>query len=411
MCPVQAAWNTFVEGGNLDVLAGLPDASFDVAYLDPPYNRASGLAYRDDFRDGARSTRHAAWTAMMRPRLEQVRRVLAPGGAVFCSIDDREVAHLRLLLDEVFGEAAFLAQVVVNLNPKGRQLGGGFATSHEYLLVVARDPRSCVLDPTTTETVDPADFPHTDPDGRRHRFLPLRNTNKKFHPGTVPTLHYPLFGDPADGRVAAEPFEGGVEVLPVFGDGTPAVWRWSPALVGARPDDLVCRRVRGRLGPRVDVFQRDWLDGPAGPRRKKLTTIWSAAEVGSTDVAAAEVRALVGKVFDSPKPTGLLRRVLGTYPSDARVLDPFAGSGTTGHAVALMNAADGGTRTCLSVNVDEPVREGTPAHAAGFRSVAEVTRARLRAVAETVGGGLDEPAAYRPQTPTARSSAVTSSSR
>ncbi|MDT9593961.1 site-specific DNA-methyltransferase [Nocardioides zeae] len=380
-------WNTFVEGDNLDVLAGLDDASFDVAYLDPPYNRATSLAYRDDFRDGARATRHAAWVAMMRPRLEHVRRVLRPTGALFCSIDDHEVAHLRLLLDEVFGERAFLAQVVVNLNPKGRQLGRGFATSHEYLLVVARDPRACVLDPTSAETVDPRDFSHELPDGRRFRLLPLRNTNKKFHPGSVPTLHHTLHGDPAGGRVATEPFEGSVEVRPVFGDGAPAVWRWSAALVAERSDDLVCRVVRGRLGERVDVFQRDWL---GDDRRKKLTTIWTAEEVGSTDTAAGEVRALVGKAFDSPKPTGLLRRVVATYPADARVLDPFAGSGTTGHAVALLNAADGGTRTCLSVNAGEPVRPGTPAHDAGFRSVADITRARLRAVAATVGGGYAE---------------------
>src|SRR5690606_29775530 len=137
-----------------------------------------------------------AWVAMMRPRLHAVRRVLAPHGAIFVSIDDNEVAHLRLLMDEVFGEAGFLAQVVVNLNPKGRQLGGGFATSHAYVLVYARDPRQCVLDASTTETVDHADFPLVADDGRRFRHLPLRNTNKKFNPVTAPTLHYPLHGDP-----------------------------------------------------------------------------------------------------------------------------------------------------------------------------------------------------------------------
>lgn len=392
-------WNTFVEGDNLDVLAALPDGSVDVAYLDPPYNRATALAYRDDFRvtdelaagprarRGARSSRHEAWVEMMRPRLAEVHRVLDPGGAVFVSIDDREVTRLRLLLDELFGEAAFLAQVVVNLNPKGRQLGGGFATSHEYLLVYARDPRRCRLDPTSPDTVDPADFRLVDDAGRRHRLLPLRNTNKKFHPVSAPTMHFVVYGDPATGRVAAEPFPGAVEIKPVFGDGSPAVWRWSRPRIEERPDDLVCREVVGRLGTRVDVYQRDWLgDG----RRKKLTTIWPAAEVGSTDTAVAEVRDLVGKVFDSPKPTGLLRRVLATYPGDARVLDPFAGSGTTGHATALLNAADGGTRHCLSVNTGEPVRPGTPAYYAGFRSVAAITRARLRAVADRLGGGLEE---------------------
>ena len=366
----RPAQNSFVEGDNLEVMAGLPDGAFDVVYLDPPYNTGSRFAYDD------RTRPHRDWVAMMRPRLEQVRRLLAPTGAVWASIDDHEQARLRLLLDEVFGEENFLAQVVVNLNPKGRQLGGGFATAHEYLLVHARSAPSCVLDASTREAVDPADFPHTHEDGRRYRLLPLRNTNKKFNPRTARTLHYPLYGDPVTGRVAPEPFEGGQEVWPVFGDGASAVWRWSAPLVAQRPDDLVCRVVNGRLGERVDVAQRDWLH-PG--RRKKLTTLWLAEEVGSTDTAVAELKALCGHLFESPKPTGLLLRVLATMPDGVRVLDPFAGSGTTGHAVALANAADGGTRTCLSIQSAEPVRPGTHAYAAGLATVADVTRARLRA--------------------------------
>ena len=377
--------NTFVEGDNLAVLAALREAGeeYDVAYLDPPYNTGHAFSYADSFGS------HAAWAAMMRPRLEAVRDLLAPTGAVFVSIDDREVAHLRLLLDEVLGEGSFLAQVVVNLNAKGRQLGGGFATAHEYLLVHARDPERCALDATTTDTVDERDFPRVDEaTGRRYRLLPLRNTNKKFNPTSSRTLHYPLWGDPVSGRVATAPFDGGVEVLPVFGDGRPAVWRWSRPLVDERgAQDLVCRTVRGVLGERVDVSQRDWLH-PG--RRKKLSTLWWAEEVGSTDTAVAELKDLVGHVFESPKPTGMLRRVLQTYPADARVLDPFAGSGTTGHAVALLNAEDGGTRTCLSIDRAEPVRPGSAAARAGLDTLADVTRARLAAVAEQVGGGYAE---------------------
>ena len=377
--------NLFVEGDNLEVLAGLAPASYDLVYIDPPYNTGNDFAYRDRFPG------HDAWTAFMRPRLVAARTVVADSGAIFVSIDDHEVAHLRLLLDEVWGEANFLAQVVVNLNPKGRQLGTGFATSHEYLLVYARDAARCVLDASSAAAVDPADFPLTAPDGRRFRHLPLRNTNKKFNPATARTLHFPVYGDPSTGRVATSPFEGSVEVLPVFGDGAPAVWRWSRARIDERPDDLVCREISGRLGRRTDVFQRDWLhlDQPGG-RRKKLRTIWLASEVGSTDTAVAELKALVGHVFESPKPTGLLLRILETMPPDTRVLDFFAGSGTTGHAVALANAADGGTRTCLSVNSAEPTRVGSNAHAAGLLTVADITRARLRAVAATVGGGFEE---------------------
>ena len=228
-------WNTFIEGDNLDVLPTLAEGSVDLVYADPPYNTGNGFAYADSF--GC----HADWVAFMRPRLHAVRRVLAERGAVFVSIDDNEVAHLRLLMDEVFGEANFLAQVVVNLNPKGRQLGRGFATSHEYLLAYARDRRRCVLDASSPDTVDEADFPLATDDGRRFRHLPLRNTNKKFNPVTAPTLHFPLYGDPVGGQVATASFPGSVEVTPVFGDGRAAVWRWSRPRVDEPPQDHVCR--------------------------------------------------------------------------------------------------------------------------------------------------------------------------
>ena len=381
-------WNTFVEGDNLDVLPRLAAEGrrFDVVYLDPPYNTGNPFAYNDKVA-GRHADRHEVWAAMMRPRLHAVREVMSGRGAVFVSIDDHEAARLRLVMDDVFGEDAFLAQIVVNLNAKGRQLGGGFATSHEYLLVYARTPSSCALDPSSPSTVDPADFPLTAPDGRRHRRLPLRNTNKKFNPVTAPTMHFAIWGSPESGRVAVDPFDGAVEIKPVFGDGGPAVWRWSAALIAERPDDLECRWVNGSLGRRADVFQLDWLHEG---RRKKLRTIWLASEIGSTDTAVAELKAVVGHLFESPKPTGLLRRILETMPEDARVLDPFAGSGTTGHAVALQNAADGGRRTCLSINSAEPTRAGSNADLAGFGKVSDVTRARLRAVAERIGGGFAE---------------------
>ena len=386
-------WNTFVEGDNLDVLptvvAGFGEV--DLVYIDPPYNTGNDFAYADDIRGQDGVTRHEAWVAMMRPRLVAARAVMSERAAIWVSIDDNEAAHLRLLMDEVFGEANFLAQVVVNLNPKGRQLGNGFATSHEYLLVYARDARRTALHASTTETVDARDFPLEEADGRRYRHLPLRNTNKKFNPVTAPTLHFPVWGDPEGGEVRTAPFAGAVEVTPVFGDGTPAVWRWSRPLIDERPDDLVCRRINGRAGERVDVFQRDWLDRDhRGSRRKKLRTIWLAEEVGSTDTAVAELKAIVGHVFESPKPTGLVRRILGTMPDDVLVLDFFAGSGTTGHAVALANAADGGTRRCVSVNSAEPTREGSNARNAGLLTVADITRARLRAVADVLGGGYAE---------------------
>jgi adenine-specific DNA-methyltransferase len=383
----------FVEGDNLDVLPLLPPLlgrPADVVYIDPPYNTGNGFAYAD--KEGVGRGRHEAWVAMMRPRLEEARELMADSAAIFVSIDDNEVAHLRLLLDEVFGERNFIAQVVVNLNAKGRQLGPFFATNHEYLLVYARSVALCALDATSAHEVSEADFPVVDLDGNRYRHLPLRNTNKKFNPATCRTLAYPLWGDPLTGRVATAAFDSGQEIWPVFGDGSPAVWRWSAPRVDERPDDLVCRTISGRLGERVDIFQRDWLH--AG-RRKKLRTIWLHDEVGSTDTAVAEVKKLVGSsrsVFESPKPTGLLLRILETFPPDAIVLDFFAGSGTTGHATLIANAADGGTRVSVSVNKPEPTRAGSAAQVAGYETVSAITEARLRAAAEVHGERF---AAYR----------------
>ena len=379
----MASWNTFIEGDNLDVLPLLGAGSVDLVYIDPPYNTGNEFAYADSHGS------HEAWVAMMRPRLQAASEVLAPSGAIFVSIDDNEAAYLRLLMDDVYGERNLLAQIVVNLNPKGRQLGRGFATSHEYLLAYAKDAATCVLDASSAELVNDRDFPLTDGDGRRFRQLPLRNTNKKFNPATARTLHFPVWGSVSSGEVRTARFDDAVEILPVFGDGSPAVWRWSRPLIEERGADLLCRVVRGTRGERVDVFQKDWLHTPGG-RRKKLRTIWLADEVGSTDTAVAELKEILGHVFESPKPTGLVRRILHTMPADAVVLDFFAGSGTTGHAVALANAEDGGSRRCISVNSAEPTRDGSNARSAGYLTVADITRARLRAVADRVGGGLEE---------------------
>src|SRR5690606_20919255 len=159
-----------------------------------------------------RKASHEAWVAMMRPRLVAARAVLSERGAIFVSIDDNEAAHLRLLMDEVFGEANLLAQIVVNLNPKGRQLGRGFATSHEYLLAYARSAPACVLDASSAEIVDERDFPLVDDAGRRYRHLPLRNTNKKFNPVTARTLHFPVWGSVTTGEVRTAPFGDAVEI-------------------------------------------------------------------------------------------------------------------------------------------------------------------------------------------------------
>lgn len=302
------------------------DGGAQVVYLDPPYNRGGRFdAYDDNMPRGD-------WLGSMERTLVLARALLAVTGTCWVHLDDSEAHRVRCLLDEVFGVEAFIADITVESNPKGRQLDRFFAGSHDRLMVYARDPRRVMLRSGLPESVDPADFPHVGDDGVNYRLLPLRNTNKRFNPRTTPSMTFPLYGDPDTGRVSADPAPGLTEITPVFGDLSPAVWRWSVDRVRERADELVCRTVRGRLGPRVDVYQRDvHFEG----RVKKLRSIWLSEEVGSTDTARLELKRAGVDSFATPKPLALMDRVirLSTDPHDL-VVDLFAGSGTTALAAA-----------------------------------------------------------------------------
>ena len=141
------------------------------------------------------------------------RDLLAETGTVWVHLDDAEAHRVRCLLDEIFGADAFIADLTVESNPKGRQLDRFFAGSHDRLMVYARDPEQVRLAGGVASAVDPADFPHRGIDGVSYRLLPLRNTNKRFNPRTTPTMTYPLYGDPGTGEVNADRAEVDARVL------------------------------------------------------------------------------------------------------------------------------------------------------------------------------------------------------
>ncbi|QGW24150.1 site-specific DNA-methyltransferase [Dietzia sp. DQ12-76] len=339
------------DGGRIaevgDVLDGLglqATRAAQLVYLDPPYNRGGSF---DGYHDNM--PRHR-WLGYIERRLVVSRELLADTGTVWVHLDDAEAHRVRCVLDEVFGPDAFIADLTVESNPKGRQLDRFFAGSHDRLMVYARDPERVRLSGGVASAVDPSDFPHTAEDGVAYRLLPLRNTNKRFNPRTTPTMTYPLYGDPETGEVSVDPAPGLTEILPVFGDLSPAVWRWSRERAGERGDELVCRTVRGRAGPRVDVYQRDRHE--AG-RIKKLRTVWLSQEVGSTDTARAELRSAGVDGFRTPKPEALMRRIVElASEADDLVVDLFAGSGTT--AVA---ARDLGRRWVVVERNPDTVRD------------------------------------------------------
>ncbi len=419
-CPEDSVdWDTtqnlMIEGDNLEVLKLLQKSyagKVKLIYIDPPYNTGNDFIYPDNFQDRLRTYLeitgtvdgagrkvtsnpessgrfHTSWLVMMYPRLKVARSLLSDDGVIVVSIDEHELFNLRQMLDELLGGENLVGELCVSLNPKGRQLSPFFATSHEYIVVYAKNIDECVISPGSTEAVDATDFPLSDDQGS-FRLLPLRNTNKKFNPTTRPNLYFPLHVDEPTGAVSLTTRRGSREIYPVFGDGSQAVWRWSKPKVDRQSGELYGRLVSGREGDRWDVFQKDYL---TEGRTKKLKTVWLAEDVGSTDSAVEELKSLIGPVFQTAKPTSLIRRVIRLMPQESTILDFFAGSGTTGHAAIAQNAADNGTRRHIMVQLPQQLDpdDENQRTAVDFcdrlkkpRTITELTKERLRRAAKKI---------------------------
>lgn len=406
----DTAQNVFIEGDNLEVLKLLQKSYNDtikLIYIDPPYNTGNDFVYDDDFSDGLRAyleytgqvdqsgarlsatseTRgrlHSRWLSMMYPRLMLARNLLSQDGVLFVSIDDNELSNLKLLLDEVFGPENFLACVTVVSNLKGRSDDKYFATAHNYLLAYQRSvfsPRGVPLPQAYRD-----DYPETDESGGRFRLQGLRKRGSSARREDRPSMFYPFYLDPKAGTVRLTPGEGhSVEIYPHLSDGSDGRWRWGRATAESRLNELMGRQV----GPdrRWDVFQIDHLNREGAERRAVPKTVWDGPEMAN-EAGTLTLKELLGeRLFDTPKPVGLIRQILEhSVGEDDVVLDFFAGSGSTAHAVALMNADDGGSRRCISVNIPEPTSPGSAAQNAGLETVSQITLASLKKVVETVPG-------------------------
>lgn len=371
-CPEESVeWastkNCIVEGDNLEVLKLLQKSyagQVKLIYIDPPYNTGHDFVYPDTFQDplrhyleltgqvtdaGVRNSSnteasgrfHTHWLNMMLPRLRLARNLLRENGVIFISIDDHEVDHLRVLCSEVFGPENFLACIVWERADSPRMDADYFSTKHDYLLCFAKSAEffSVIRTPYEGDAV-PQHFNKIDPSGRRYYLKPLRAMGGQGETRAArPNLYYAITAP--DGSSVYPKLEGG-------GDGA---WRWSRRKLAQELGRIEWTQQDGRWTPYYRIF----ADESSG---KPPETMWFAEDVGSTRTATAEVKSLFDdvKVFDTPKPIALLRQILQlTTGPDDLVLDFFAGSGTTGHAVLAQNAEDGGKRRFILVQLPEPL--------------------------------------------------------
>ena len=322
---------------------------------------------------------HSAWLSMMWPRLYLSRNLLREDGVIFVSIDDNEVHNLRLLMNEVYGEENFVAELPTIMNLKGNNDEFAFAGTHEYTLVYCKNSSSAYFNEFSLNEEEFDDW-QEDEIGFYKRGANLKATGANAPREKRPNLFFPVFLDhrTLDCYVTADnaPRQPQDHRLLPITDGREMSWRWGKAKFAE--GDVIVTGESGAYG--LYKKQRPALGELPS---KKPKTIFYKPEYSSGNGTAQIKQVLGDKVFSNPKPTQLLKDfiTLGT-DRDSLIMDFFAGSGTTGQAVMEQNEQDGGTRRFLLVQMPEDIAENTAAQTAGYRTIADITRARLAKVSE-----------------------------
>ncbi len=391
--------NLFIEGDNLEGLKLLREiclGKVNMIYIDPPYNTGGDLIYNDQFKLGsndyleksgqidemggklvansqANGRFHSDWLSMMYPRLRIARQLLADQGLIFISIDDNERANLQKLCEEVFGAGNFLGCFVWKRRSGAMDAVTNLSEDHEYVLVYSKsqailrgvertfekyanpdnDPRGPWISDNLSAGKPGGDtyYPITDP-ATGNEFLPPKG---RYWPYSRQTMAQKI----SEGRV----------IFPRGPTGTPMLKRFASEAVK----------------PTIPVSS--WIErSPSGAGQSTIVApMNSSATTALKDLFG-------GKLFSFPKPVELVRALIeqGTE-KDALILDFFAGSGTTAQAVFECNAADGGSRRCILVQLPEPIGSGSDAFREGYRTIAEISKERIRRAGKKILEGACHP--------------------
>lgn len=394
--------NMIIHGDNLEALkALLPryEGKVKCIYIDPPYNTGNeGWVYNDNVNDpkikkwlgevvgkeGEDLSRHDKWLCMMYPRLKLLQRLLAEDGVIFISIDDNELYNLKSICDEIFGLSCFVSNISWQRTYSMRNDSQGIPAEIEHILVYSKKPMWIPSKlPRTEEMNSKYKNPDNDPQGpwqNTTAFAPRGTT----HQGMVYAIQHPFTGKmmyptrDAHWRYQQEQMleimrgwcnyelkelDDAHERAAVCGLTPDEVRQGVKAIVLSEPLDISSQKAkkvyeRGQWprfyftsGGKGGIRRKTYMESVGG---KPATNYWPFSETGHTDEAKKDLLSIFGgKVtFDTPKPARLIERVLTIAASpDSIVLDSFAGSGTTAHAVLNMNKADGGNRRFILVEM------------------------------------------------------------
>ncbi len=363
--------NMIIHGDNLEALkALLPryEGKVKCIYIDPPYNTGNeGWVYNDNVNDpkikkwlgevvgkeGEDLSRHDKWLCMMYPRLKLLQRLLAEDGAIFVSLDYHEQPVMRLIMDEVFGASNYVSEIACVNKPSGRSDDKYIATAHEYIIVYRKSPALRLGGFAPGEKIIKR-YNKKDSSGRLYREEDLRKRGSHDERTDRPNLFYPFFYNQKTGQLIVgsndeQTPDGFIRIEPMKADGVEGTWRWGQDTAIAQKSYIHPRYMPNKK--QWSLFEWQYLDerGTAKP-----TTLWDFKDVNSERGTEVFIKFLGFQKtdFPNPKPVGTIQRIIEIVTGDDDiVLDSFAGSGTTAHAVLNMNKADGGNRKFILVEM------------------------------------------------------------
>jgi adenine-specific DNA-methyltransferase len=433
--------NLIIEGDNLEVLKILQKGyagRVKMIYIDPPYNTGKDFVYSDDAWDSLQNYLaltgqsdsegtalasnvetsgrfHTDWLNMMYPRLEQAWAILAQSGAVFISIDEKELHHLRTICNEVFGEENFVADVTVVTNMKGRNTKKHVADCHEHMVIYAKPEFKSLGLPLTAE--QRAVFKHADELGRKYALRDLRKRGGPDKREDRPRMFFPIFWDIERGTCSLErSHDAEVEIKPLRGDGSDGRWRWGKekikkhlAWLHPKYSERTGRwdiDHRHYLDPSIEAAEEDDWEDPdfdedtddeedeVFERTSKPKSVWLGGELSTDAGKRALKETLPGEVFDFPKSVDLIRTCLHLCLAGGDVaIDLFAGSGTFGQAVFEQNLSLGGNRRFVLIQFPEQLNINKKEQKAAAKfcaeigrpaNMAEITKERVRRVSAKI---------------------------
>lgn len=385
--------NLFIEGDNLDALKLLQEnylGKVKMIYIDPPYNTGKDFIYRDNFVENTdgfliRSSQideegnrliantesngrfHSDWLSMMYSRLRLARNLLTDDGVIFISIDDNEQANLKRICDEIFGADNFITNIIWEKKFSPQNDAKFFSENHDYVICYAKNASELEIKL----------LPRTEEMNSRYK-------NYDNDPRGVWTSDNLLRKDLQQSGIYTIQTPNGTQYNPPSGRS----WRVSQAKFEEMvADNRIWFGENGGNVPRIKRFLSEVQDGT------KAISIWKYSDVGHNQEASQELRKLFEgeSYFDTPKPVRLILQILRlTSNSGDLILDFFAGSGTTAHAVMQLNAEDNGNRKFICVQLPEKTDEKSEAFKAGYSTIAEITKERIRRAGSQILQNLDE---------------------